>query len=231
MRYPLTILSILFFTLSLSAQTQTDVKTPIELGGLILDAETLKPIEGAIIVNEKGSEVAYTNSSGYFRAELPREAAEEVRFSFTVKKDGYESFTQKEHWGVMAEVSAAFFIGLKGKKSDTEEFSEMSANMSDLSFGTVMDAYNNIKPDIDFEKNIASVRKGNENVFFEIDGAFYIVNDWGWIKLKTKADKIIINKDKVVLASELNPILKRKNVTGMSPIVSDVAAFEIKTNK
>jgi hypothetical protein len=131
----------------------------------------------------------------------------------------------------MAEVSAAFFIGLKGKKSDTEEFSEMSANMSDLSFGTVMDAYNNIKPDIDFEKNIASVRKGNENVFFEIDGAFYIVNDWGWIKLKTKADKIIINKDKVVLASELNPILKRKNVTGMSPIVSDVAAFEIKTNK
>lgn len=229
MRYFLLILFIVFFANQASAQT--DGKASAEVAGLILNAETLKPVEGAVIIDEKGTEVTSTNSSGYFRASLPRKAGEEVRFSFTVKKDGYESFTQTEHWGVMPTVTAAFFIGLKDKKSATEDFSEMTAGIPDLSFGTVMDLYATIKANIDFEKNISSARKGNEKVFFEIDGAFYIINDWGWIKLKTRTDKILIDKSRVASAEELNSILKRKNISGMSPIASELASFEINTNR
>lgn len=55
----LTILSITFCH-SLSAQT--DEKAGVELGGLILDAESLKPIAGAVIMDEKKNEVTLIRS-------------------------------------------------------------------------------------------------------------------------------------------------------------------------
>jgi hypothetical protein len=224
-------LIIVFAMNQLSAQPRTDAKASVEIAGLILDSETLKPVGSAVIIDEKGIELAYTNSSGYFRARLPQENHEEIHFGFSIEKEGYEPFMQKEHWGANRNPSAAFFIGLKNKKSAAHPFSEVDADISDLSFGTVMEAYNGVKEDIDFEKKVELAKRGNENVFFEIEGAFYIVNDSGWIELKTKEDKIIINKDKVVSAEKINSVLKRKEIEGMSPIVSELASFEINTIK
>lgn len=231
--FSLALPSLMLFAMNEApAQTRTKDNASVEIAGLILDSETMKPISGAALKNENGEELAFTNSSGYFRGRVQRQSDdEEVAFSFIISKDGYEQFLQKEHWGAIENPSAAFFIGLKPKGSEAESFSEMDTDISDLSIGTVAEAFEDIKGDIDFEKEVESAKRGNEKIFFEIKGAYYIVNNSGWIKLQSSQDKIIINKEKVVSADKLNSVLKRDDVAGMSPIKSELASFEINTVK
>lgn len=217
-----------------NAQTSSETEKGVEIAGLILDSETLKPVEGAIITDENGIEIGNTNSSGYFRVKIGHQEDEEkeIWFSFDINKKGYEHFTQSEHWGSLtSSLHAAYFIGLKNQKSINDSFSEMEWDISDLTFESIMEAYKDIREDIDFEMEIESIKKKNDKIFFKIGANFYVVSDSGWLKLNSKSDRILIDKGRVIIASNINSIMKRKDIVDMTPIVSDTASFEINTIK
>jgi len=211
------------------AQAKPEMRN-IDLGGLIVDSETLRPIEGAKIYNENGEKLAVTNLEGYFKIKLNYLKKGEITFKLKVEKEEYAPLEQRELWGDREDnLIAAYYFGLKHKRSKSNPFSEMVTNIADVSLSIVNQNFENIKMALTFEEKIERAKNGNDKIYFEIDNGFYVVNESGWIKLNSKEDHISIDGKKVVLASQINSLIKRKNVKGMTPIVSDVASFRIDT--
>jgi hypothetical protein len=221
--------SLLFAITTVKTQTKSQKMKNIDLAGLIVDSETKKPIEGVKIYGENEEDLAVTNSEGYFKIKLSCEKKEEIRFQLKIKKEGYVSFVQREHWGGADNLGTVYYIGLSQRHSNHDSFSEMLTNLSDISYAVVNQKFESVKAEIALEEKIENEKKGNDKVFFEIDNGFYIVNKSGWIKLKTKEDRISINGEKVVSALQINSLVKRKSVKGMTPIVSDISSVMIKT--
>ncbi len=213
---------------TVDAQTKSERVRHVEIASLVMDAQTLQPLAEVIVYGEKGQQLAVTNSSGYFRVTLTQLGEGEIKFNLKIEKEGYGSVVQHEHWGDLSTNSkAVYYIGLNHNKSRNNSFSEMETIISDLSFESVSENFKSASKDIMLEQKIETAKRKNDNVFFEIDNSYYLVNDYGWIKLNAKDDKILMAGGKVIAADQLNAVVKRKNIKGMTPIVSDVAAFEI----
>jgi beta-lactamase regulating signal transducer with metallopeptidase domain len=207
-------------------KTKLSVVRKINASGLIVDSETFMPIIAAEVFDDDNKLLGNTDSKGFFKVSFDVENEGEIYFKLSIKKDGYNKFTQNEHWGdLQGNSGASYCFGLKKKHSNEEEFSELLPQ--NKSYEDLKEELVTIKEERDFEKKIENAKKNNNNVFFKIDNDFYLINNSGWIKVNSENDKILVNGNKIYVASEINLYVKRSGVTGMSPIKSKEASFEI----
>ena len=100
---------------------------------------------------------------------------------------------------------------------------------SNISDQDVQDYIKSVKNRIEFDKKIKNAKKGNEKIFFKINNSYYLVNNSGWIKLESNNDLVSINDYQNIPASQLNQFLKRKDITGMTPVSDKTASYAIYT--
>ena len=202
----------------------------IELAGLVLDNESLLPVENAKIYSSEGKILSKTDGKGFYFLEVNAPKAGEIPFNLTVKKDGYTPFVQKEHWGdLQGRLKASLFMGLKKQESNSPVFSDLFPNIENLRYPTIQQKYNVVKIRLNFEMKLNELKEDNQNIFFEVDDSFYITNSHGWIKINSKSDLISINDDKAVRADRINGYIKRKQITGMTPITNQRAQYAVYT--
>ena len=204
----------------------------IEIGGLVLDADSLMPIEGATIYDKGYGVLAKTDEDGYFRANLDYAKTKGgIYFGFNVGKEGYLTSNQEENWGIQdSKISAVYYIGINKKNSKSDSFSELILNANDSSKNSIRSDFKDIADSIkerrEFDKKVEIAKRGNEDVFISIDENFYIVNETGLIELNSKDDLVSIDGKRSISASNLNSLVKRKEIKGMTPL-SGIIPFEI----
>lgn len=225
------VLSFLFvigISLISNLKATTTFKT-INIAGIVIDSKTMQPVSNATIFDEKNNKVASTDNKGYFNTKLNYPDNGKIGFNFKIEKEGYQSFVQRENWGDVRATNTVYYFGLQQNGIDNGAFSEMSSSKNDISYAAISPGLKDVMEKLKFRDKIDVAKKGNDNTFFEIDGSFYLINNFGWIKLKSKEDKVIINKNETVPAFELNKKIKRKDVKRMTPSESGENIFEIYT--
>ncbi len=212
---------------SLENKLKTDVisNRSVELAGLIMDAETLEPLESVVIYDDKGNQLSKTDVRGYYKVQFDDLGEGEIRFAYSLSKNGYKSVSQREHWGnLQGKIGKTFYFGLSKKESDTPEFSQHGSS-NNLSYESVQNNLHLVQKQFEFNKKLNNAKKGNQDVLIEIDKTQYLVNDTGWIKINSKEDLISIDDNLIVPASEVNGILERKEITGMTPLEKNKKAL------
>ena len=190
----------------------------IQLAGLILDSETLSPLENAIITDSEGSTLAKTDNNGYYNIEFQVSSSGEIFFDFNVVKEGYNSLTRIQHWGnLQGKISSAIYIGLQQNESNTRQLSSLVPNVKNLDYETILTNYPEVKKDFVLAKKIEASKKGNQNVFLQLDEGFYLLSD-SWIRLNSKNDLVLVDEETIVPAKTLNNLIKRNQIMGMTPL-------------
>ncbi len=200
--------------------------------GLIVDSETLLPLNEAELYDGKNQLLGKTNADGFFNIAFDVNKEGEIRFKLLVKKDGYTKFVQEEHWGDLQDnLNANYYFGLEKKRTNAKSFSELVGGNKQLTYDEMKKGFSSVKDELDFEKKIENVKKNNSLLVHKIDNDYYLISDSGWIKMNSENDKIIVNGDKIFSANEINAQIKRSRVRGMSPILSKKASFEIQVSR
>ncbi len=200
----------------------------IDIAGVVIDSKTLLSIEDATIYDENDNILASTNQNGYFKAKLNYSKDGEIEFKLKIEKEEYFYFVQQEHWGNLeVKINAIYYFGLQNKHSNSKAFSKLISIDGDLSYKAINENFRDIKERVNFKNKVTIAKEGNEDVFFKIDNNFYIINNTGWIKIYSKDDLISINGKKDIPATEINSLIKRKDVKGMTPTDSKKVPFAI----
>lgn len=203
----------------------------VEMAGLVLDSETLLPIDNVDIYNSKGKVITKTDNDGYYKVLLQIREPGELFFQFSLNKSGYKPYLQKEHWGYLKDrQTSAMFIGLQRENSDVPEYSDMKTNISRLDYASILDTYQKVEPNFLLEKKVSLAKKGNQDIFFEIDGNFYLVND-RWIQLNSKEELVVVDNTKTLPAFELNNYIDRSEIIQITPIENSNAVFALFTKE
>lgn len=223
---------VLFLFQVSCAQKQSNMRI-INIAGLVIDSESLSPIEGANVYNNDSKELlTKTNQDGYFKSKLNVNKEGEIEFSLKIEGQTYDSLIQNERWGNLpGNHRTIYYFGLKQQKTSNQSFSELGTWVKENSYESILIGLGNIKEKKSFNKKMQQILEGNQDVFFEVEGGYYIVNDGAWIKLNTKDDLISIDGGKGVLGNKLNSLIKRKNIIGMSPIESKNSDYIIYTKQ
>ena len=204
----------------------------ISIAGLVLDAHSLEPLEGVEIYDTSRNLMAKTDDNGYYNISINTSSNGEILFDLSLQKQGYKPFLQKEHWGNLSgQTNSNLYFGLQKQGSKAQQFSKLVANANNLSYQNILTNYTVVKKEILFDKQVEEKRQGNQKVFFEIDNIFYLINDSGWIQLNSKEDLVSIDDKKIIKAKELNSLLRRSDVIGMTPLQNNRALFAIYTDK
>ncbi|WP_452225605.1 hypothetical protein [Lacinutrix chionoecetis] len=224
-------LLIYFFQIG-CAQKKSNMRT-IYITGLVVDSENLTPISGVNIYNNKTEKIlTTTNENGYFNSKLETNKEGEIEFSLKIDAAKYDPLIQRERWGDLSgNHRTVYYFGLKDKKSESQSFSELSSSGNGTSYEGVLAGFENIKEKVSFRKKMQQASEGNQEVLLEVEGSFYIVSETGWIELNTVEELISINGNKAVTAKELNALVKRNNITGMSPSNSEKTDYIIYTKE
>ena len=200
----------------------------IQLGGIIMDSETLKPLANAEFRDANGNVLSTTDKNGYYNVALQVSGEGELIFDFSLYKEGYQPLLQKERWGNLpGKIGSSYYFGLKKEGSESKEISELGELTTNLSYEAVLSKYAPIKARIDLNKKISIVRKNTKHSFIEIDKHFYIVSNAGWLRINSKQDLIFINDSKTIPASQLNNHITRNDIVEMTPLENDQAHFAI----
>jgi hypothetical protein len=215
-----TVILISFLVISISSNAET---RKIKLTGLVVDAESYRPIENASFFDADNNLVGTTDQTGFFTLKLNVPEQGEMFFSLKIKKNGYENFTQNEHWGDLdGDSNATFYFGLKNKKMPkSESFSELSLNSDNFSIDKMKSDLKKIAEKRDFLNEIEKAKTGNDNVYFVVNGKPLLVNDSGYIELNSSNDKVKVNNDKSLEASNLNGNVSRKKVKSMTTLSNE----------
>jgi hypothetical protein len=200
----------------------------INLAGLVVNAQTLSPIESAQIFDAEGHKLGTTDKNGYYKISFNADKPGEIHFVLKIEKQGLEGFTQSEHWGDLGSTKTVMYFGLKASKSDSKCFSSFGDN-HDLSYSDVLAHFDKVKLERNFDAKLEAAKAGNQNVLVQVDGKCYIVDNNGWIQLDSDKDLVSVDHKKVLSADKLNDFIKRKDITGMTPIESEEAKFLIRT--
>ncbi|WP_345766729.1 MULTISPECIES: hypothetical protein [Chryseobacterium] len=199
----------------------------IEIAGLVTDAGNLNALENAKLYDEKGLLIATTDSRGYFKGKIEYPGNGAIHFKIKVQKSGYQSFVQTENWGNLGNnIRCAYYFGIT--RNDSKSFSEMVFT-KDLSIDSVIAGLIKVKEKTYFSKKIETAKKDNQQVLFKIDSEYYLINDGGWLKIASPDELISIDGKQTVKASEINSVIKRKQIKGMSPSESKEYSYEIYT--
>ncbi|WP_196890099.1 hypothetical protein [Aureivirga sp. CE67] len=213
------ILLCLLITISITSYAQgknTNIRT-IEIGGLILDTENSSPLKDAEIFDNKSNLLGITDSKGYFNVELKQKNEGNLSIFFSVKKKNYETIIIKENWGNFGKgIKVAFISDLKKKNSKTTKVFNNLEMTNDNSYKNVSNKLKFLKKINSIDEQIRKEAEGNEKVFFEIDGAYYIVYDENWLKIDTKNEIVSIDRELIIRAGDLNSKIKRSEIVFMS---------------
>lgn len=225
-----TIILILFLVISISSNAEN---RKIKLTGLVVDAESYRPIENASFFDADDNLVGTSDQTGFFTLKLNVPEQGEMFFSLKIKKNGYENFTQNEHWGDLeGDSNATFYFGLKNKKlTKSESFSELSLNSDNFSIDKMKSDLKKIAEKRDFLNEIEKAKTGNDNPHIVVDGRHLLVSQSGYIELKSNNDLIIINNEKYISAAHLNENISRKKIISMSTIDDGKGTAVIFTRK
>ena len=204
--------------------------TSISIAGLIVDSKTLLPIPDAIIYDEENKQLGVADANGFFNIKIDLVANDDINFKLIVRKNGYTSYTQKEHWAnLSSDLYATYYFGMQNASSKSNAFSEFIINNSADSYDEVKDGFTEIKEKIDFENKIENAKTGNDNLFFEIEKNYYLISEAGWLKLTSLNDFVLINGKKSTPANEINSYVKRSSVKKMTPVENKDIPFEVFT--
>ncbi|WP_299325398.1 M56 family metallopeptidase [uncultured Maribacter sp.] len=203
----------------------------IELAGLVIDSETLEPLVNAEIKDHNGTVLTKTDIKGYYSFELNNSSPDEINFNLTVKKDGYKSLLQKEHWGnFQSKITSSFFFGLQKNYGATPEFSKLFTSNGNLDYTSVSKNKSIIESERFFNSKLEDAKNGNTNCIVEVNETPYLVDATSWIKLNSTNDIIAINDKENLPAYKLNGYINRNSIKAMSPLESyDTAQFAVYT--
>lgn len=228
----LLLLCIFFSILVNASETGLKIKKAdtIEIAGLVVDAADSNTLENAKLYDEKGLLIATTDSRGYFMGKINYPGEGPVHFKIRVEKKGYTTFIQTENWGnLQSHLHSTYYFGIKRKNNKSSNtFSEMTFN-KDFSIDSVLTGFKAVQEKIDFKNKLEAVKNNNQEVFFRINGKYYLINNSGWLEIASPDDKISIEEKRIVRASEINSLIKRSQIKGMSPVDSKEYSYEIHT--
>ncbi len=205
----------------------------VQVAGIVVNAGNLDPLENVTVYDESGKIIGKTDVKGYFTGKVKYSGKEAIQFKIKIEKSGYKSFIQKENWGNLENgTSCMYYIGLEKKDGSNSDkaFSEMILQ-KDISYNSVLSGFVAVKEKQQFNRKIEELKKDNQHVFFEINHEYYLINNGGWLKISSSEDRILIDKKTNVKASEVNSIIKRKQVKGMTPSASKDYAYELYVDK
>jgi len=116
-----TALAILFLLVMSSFTTKSNFKMrKIIVAGIIVNAQTLKPLEKAKLYDRNNNLVGETNTDGYFKIDVNVSNIGPINFKLKIEKTGYKQFIQTENWADLGEnVSAVMYFGLKNLNTIT----------------------------------------------------------------------------------------------------------------
>lgn len=119
--------------------TEKAMKT-IEIGGLVLDADSLKPINKAIIYDENGVVLAKTDKKGFFTTKINRSKENQGYFNLKVEKNKFTTFNHSGRYptDIFDERSTIYRIGISKIKSKSKSFSELLLNSDAISHNPVL---------------------------------------------------------------------------------------------
>ncbi|GEN75799.1 carboxypeptidase-like regulatory domain-containing protein [Chryseobacterium hagamense] len=225
------LLLCIVFSVSLNAsEIEFDTKkvNMIEVAGLVVDAANLNALENAQLYDEKGLLIATTDAKGYFTGKINHSGDGPVHFKIRVKKKGYTTFVQTENWGNLGNViRSTYYFGIIQKDSRAgNSFSEMTSN-KDSSFDSVLSGFRAVKEKLDFKNKLEAAKSNNQKVFFEIGYEYYLINNGGWLKISSPEEPISTDGKRMVRASEINSLVKRSQIKGMTPVDSKEFSYEI----
>jgi hypothetical protein len=226
-------LIIIFSAFSFASKKKVGIRN-IDLAGLVVNAQTLSPIESAKIYDSDGKLLGTTDKNGYYNVRISYGKSGEMYFKVKIVKEGFHDFVQNEHWGDLGDTRKIMYFGLKASHSNVSSFStfgDSGSNSNDLSYDGVISHFDKVKAQKDFNDKLENVKAGNEDVLVQIDGSFYIVDNSGWIKLNTDKDLVSVDDRQMLTADKLNSSIKRKDVKWMTPLDKKGAKFAIYTRK
>jgi hypothetical protein len=203
----------------------------IHLAGLIIDAADLSPVKSAQIYDAENHLLGSSDEKGYYNIAIAYAKTGEMIFSLKIKKQGFQNFTQNEHWGNLADPENIMYFGLKRSHTASRSFSAFADGpiKGPLSYETVAEHFGKVKKQKVFNDKLAAAKAGNQDVLVRVDNQFYIVDENGWILINSDKDLISINDKKLISADKLNSTIKRSSVKGMSPVDKKDAKFVIYT--
>lgn len=225
------LLVILSLSVSYASIRNADARN-IGLAGLVVNAQTLSPIESAKIYDTENNLLGTTNKNGYYNITIKYNKSGEIYFKLKIVKEGFKAFVQNEHWGNLTDgTKHIMYFGLRAFNSDAETFATFanSSNNSDLGYDNVFANFHKVKEQKEFNDKLANAKAGNQNVLITIDGKFYMVDSSGWIQIDSDKDLISIDGKQVLAADKLNATIKRKDIKGMTPIEGKGAKFAVYT--
>lgn len=227
-------LAILMFSFNFSYAFNKNGERNINIAGLVVNTQTLLPIESAKIYDSANNLLGTTDEKGYFNISIKTydTKANELFFKLKVEKQGFRLFSDREHWANFDRNSIMYF-GLSASKHEAKSFSKLVYNFNDdrkLSYDNVLAHFKEVRLEKEFKDKLETVKSGNENVLVQIDKQLYIVNRNGWIRINSGNDLISVNSKQVLTADKLNATFKRKNIKSMTPLDSkEEAKFAIYT--
>ncbi len=202
----------------------------INIAGLVVNAATLLPIQAANVYDAENRIVGTTDENGYFKITINYEKPGAINFKFKIKKEGFESFSQRENWGDLSNnTNAVEYFGLRQLKSEIKPFSDLVEHSGSLNYYDVLSGFTKIKAQKDFDDKLTKAKAGNENVLFNIDGSFYIADKTGWIKIDSDDDLITVNNKQTLAAKQLNARIKRRDVKSMTPVEAKREKYAVYT--
>lgn len=219
------------FCISIIVSHPTFANRSIHLSGIVMDATSLTPINAAKIFDDNNQYLGITNENGFFDLTVSTLDKGEIHFGLKIKKDGYNTFNQKEHWGDLSEnMNATYYFGLKNKLiRDEKSFGELSMTEKSQNYTEVLETFGSIRDKLNFEKKIKLAKENNEKILFEISDKFYVISNTGWIEIKSTDEEIIIDGKKNISAKKLNTEIKRSSITHMTTISNKNASIAVFT--
>lgn len=193
-------------------------KRIIQASGIIIDSGNFKALENVKLFDGEDKLLGISDANGYFSLSFETHDKGEINFKLKLKKEGYETFVQKEHWGDLdGMLISTFYFGMKNRKSKASKaFSELNPNNKDTDYETLKNGVVKIVEKSNFEKVLEGLKSNNEKVYFMINNQHFIVNNTGWIELQSDQATVLVDRNKKVLVKDLNTWTKRSSIKYMS---------------
>ncbi|MDR2231001.1 MAG: hypothetical protein LBE39_16140 [Flavobacteriaceae bacterium] len=214
------------FAFKIYAAERTVQYRDMELAGIVVDSQSLSPLGKVTILDNNNKKIGETDANGYFKVKFAVNKTGEVVFKIKLEKSGYQSFTQNDHWGDLANPSGSFCFGMKKNNTEDEAFSKIIGR--NLTYTYAKSSVEQIKENRKADDIINSAKKGNDNLILTINGEKYLVTNFNYFKLGSK-DKYIMVNDAIQPIEGLNNMLKRSNIKNLSRLGGKDAQFDLTT--
>ena len=201
----------------------------VELAGLVVDAKTLSPLDAAEIFDANNTLLGTTDDKGYYLVKINCNSASELNFKFSVRKRGYHTINQHEHWADVNYAKGVMYFGLKPGGSNAKAFSVFGENKNEQDYQAVLRNFDKVKDLQKFNADLETAKAGNEDVLVHVNNKPYLVDSTGWILLYTDTDMVSIDNKQILPANELNTKVKRKQIKSMTTVAASDKKFVIYT--